>query len=451
MPVYFEYTLKVSLCIAIVFLFYALLLRRITHYTWNRHFLLISTILSFIVPFVNINAFLKSPDADGISFIAKIPKINTGSIPIYLGSNTFQFYYWQTASAFYILVSAILCLRLLIQILSIRKIRLNSTLLVDGKVKIYHVSKSILPFSFFNNIFINNDNYCENELREILDHERVHVQQKHSFDTLLTEIVCIINWYNPFAWLIKKAVRENLEFIADHAVIAKGADKKNYQYLLLKVTGSLPSAFTCSFKFSSIKNRISMMNRTKTSRFHLLKFALVVPVIVFILFSFRNSEKKESNTVVGKNSGAETFTLSTLTYSIPNGKVKAIVFKERDKSLLKAGQLFNLTMISDEKNRLRNLLLKNGYKRLSNNAITFLIDSSSTEKSFSVQVNINVEASVSAKGFVTTGRDLAEVNYAPSFWRSKPTQPGTRQLLRNHEKVTMQNSPFNYSGTPFSI
>ncbi|MEJ7685284.1 MAG: M56 family metallopeptidase [Segetibacter sp.] len=83
------------------------------------------------------------------------------------------------------------------------------------------------------------------------------MQQKHTLDVLVTEIICILNWYNPFAWLIKNAVRENLEFIADDAVIRKGANRKNYQYLLLKVTGDIPSSIASSFKFSSLKNRIA--------------------------------------------------------------------------------------------------------------------------------------------------------------------------------------------------
>lgn len=391
MSVNYEYALKASFCLAIIFLFYTLLLKRMTYYIWNRYFLLLFSILSFIVPFVNINVFLQAQEENTSSFINQIPSIAAHRI-IGNSANAADELYWQILSAVYFIVSAILFLRLLIQLLSIRKIRSKATLIVDGEVKLYQLTEPILPFSFFNSIFINKDNYSENELQEIIEHERVHVQQKHTLDVLVTEIICILNWYNPFAWLIKNAVRENLEFLADDVVIKKGVNRKNYQYLLLKVTGDIPSSIASSFKLSSLKTRILMMNKTKTSRFHLLKFALLVPVIVFILLAFGNKKDIKNNASEVKSVSAGTFTLSALTYSIPDTKVKAIVFKEQDKSLLKPGELFNLTMVSNEKNRLKNLLERNGYNKLKSNAITFLIDSSSANKSFSVQVNINVGA-----------------------------------------------------------
>lgn len=391
MPVYFEYALKVSLCLAIIFVFYTLLLKRMTYYTWNRYFLLMFPILSFIVPFININVFVQAQQLDNLSFVNQIPSIANNQMPVNLFNNQARFDYPEILSAIYILVSAILFVRLFVQLLSIQKIRSKATLVIDDEIKIYHLSKPVLPFSFLNSIFINWNNYSENELQEIIDHERVHVQQKHTTDVLITEIICILNWYNPFAWLIKKAVRENLEFIADDAVIRKGVNKKDYQYLLLKVTGNIPLSVTNHLKFSSLKNRIYMMNKTKTSGFHLIKFALLAPLIMLLLFAFRSNKeiKHQANTEL-----AETYTLSTLTYSIPDAKVKAIVLREQNKCLLKPGQLLNLSLVYNEKNRLKNLLQTNGYNNLKSNAIRFLIDTASANNSFSIEININAEASV---------------------------------------------------------
>lgn len=394
MPVYFEYGLKVSLCIAAIFFFYSLLLKQITYYTWNRYFLLIFSILSFIVPFININVFVETQHLKNIASIDQIPLIGHNAITENLPTTQGEFSYSQILVALYVLVTSFLLFRLLVQLLSIRKIRSKARLLADGEVKLYQLSEPILPFSFFNSIFINKNNYDESELQEIIDHEQVHVQQKHSLDVLVSEVICIFNWFNPFVWLIKKAIRENLEFIADKAVLTKGVNKKDYQYLLLKVTGDVPSPVSCSFKFSSLKNRILMMNKTKTSRLHLLKFMLLFPMIFIILFAFRNKKEIVHNSSEVKSVTADVFTLNKLTYSIPNAKVKAIVFKEPDECLLIPGELFNLTILSNEKNRLKSLLERNGYKKLNSNDITFLIDSSSTDKSFSVQINIDVEGNV---------------------------------------------------------
>ena len=288
MPVYFEHALKASICLAVIFLFYHLLLKQITWYKWNRFFLLIFSTFSFSVPFINLNVLTKAKQLELIPFVNFLPNIINNKIePDFVNSNN-AFNYWQLLSVLYIFIGLILFIRLLIQILSIEKIKSKATpaLTINGEIEIYHLSKPVLPFSFLNSIFINKNNYSDSELQEIIDHERVHVQQKHTVDVLVTELICIVNWYNPFAWLIKKAVRENLEFIADDAVIKNGFDKKNYQYLLLKVTGIVPSSIASSFKFTSLKSRIRMMNKTKTGRLHLLKFALVVPVVAILLLAF---------------------------------------------------------------------------------------------------------------------------------------------------------------------
>lgn len=419
MPLYFEFMLKASFCLGVVFLFYTLLLKRITYYVWNRYFLLTFSILSFLVPFIDVNVIIEAQQFKAISLIDQIPSLYSNPIMGNAIKGGDDINYWQILSAVYLLIFSVLFLRLLIQLLSIRKIKSKATLIVDGEVKIYHLSEPILPFSFLNNIYINKDNYSEKELQEIVNHEQVHVGQKHTLDVLVAEIICIINWFNPFAWLIKKAVRENLEFIADDAVIQKGINRKNYQYLLLKVTGDVASSITSNLKFSSLKNRIIMMNKTKTSRFHLFKFMLLIPVIVFLLLAFRNSKEIQSNQNEVKISSVETFTLSALSYSIPDSKVKDIVFKDQDKCLLKSGELFNLAMISNEKNRLKNLLEKNGYNSIKSSSITFLIDSSSTNKSFAVQININVEASVvtvNRKGFVLFNKKIISSDYNPSYY-----------------------------------
>jgi beta-lactamase regulating signal transducer with metallopeptidase domain len=96
-------------------------------------------------------------------------------------------------------------------------------------------------------------------------------------DILWGEWLCILNWYNPFAWMIRRSIRQNLEFIADNKVLENGIDKKQYQYLLLKVTGSPQFTIGASFNLSSLKKRIAMMNKIKSARVHLLRFLLLFP------------------------------------------------------------------------------------------------------------------------------------------------------------------------------
>lgn len=417
MPVYFEYALKVSISLAVVFLFYTLLLKRMTYYKWNRYFLLMFSLVSFIVPFINVNVFVQAQEKSPVSFVNEFPSIYSVEV-IAETNNPGMIVYWQILSAVFLLVSFALVIRLLIQFFSIQKIKSKSTLLSVGEENIFHFPQQIVPFSFLNDIFINTNNYNDKELLDILNHERVHVQEKHSVDMLVSELVCILNWYNPFAWMLKKAVRENLEFIADDRVVSKGIDKKGYQYLMLKVTGNFPSPIASSFKLSSLKARMIMMNRSKTSQLHLLKFVLLVPMIVILLLAFRNS-KEAGSEVKRKSETTETYTLYTLTYSIPDEKVKAIVVKEKGKSLLKPGELLNLTLIHNEKDRLKSLLEKNGYRNIRSNAIRFMIDSASVNNSFSIEVKIDLEQGVAAIGrkrFIPLNKAVIEVNLRGLSW-----------------------------------
>ncbi len=444
MPVYFEYALKVSLCLTIIFLFYTFLLKRMTYYTWNRYFLLIFPILSFIVPFINVNVFVRSQQLDDLLFVNQIPTIENRKISLNLVNNAEVFSYWQILSAAYILVSAALFIRLFVQLLSIQKIKAKATLKLAGDVNIYHISKPVLPFSFLNSIFINQDNYNENELQKIIDHERVHVQQKHTFDVLLTEFICILNWYNPFAWLIKNAVRENLEFIADDTVIHKGVDRKNYQYLLLKVTGNIPFSVTSNLKFSSLKNRILMMNKSKTPKFYLLKFLLLVPVAAILLLAFRNNHDINTRIIKERNPITKTYILNSLTYSIPDKKVEAAVKKEQDKSLLKTGEALNLDLVFNERIRLKDLLESSGYNNIGDHAITFIIDTTSGNNSFSVQININLTKEQITKSREDTRVDnklSTQVNNTQRVMSA--SKPGAQTYIANILKSTDEDELSN--------
>jgi hypothetical protein len=101
------------------------------------------------------------------------------------------------------------------------------------------------PFSFFGWIFMNPAAVKEDEISEILTHEMAHVKQHHSVDVLLAEMVSICCWMNPFAWLLKREVRLNLEFLADRKVMEAGFATKSYQYHLLGLPDIFPVYHIC--------------------------------------------------------------------------------------------------------------------------------------------------------------------------------------------------------------
>lgn len=279
MPLIITYLIKLSVCLAVVFLFYQLVLRKLTFYNWNRWYLLGYTLLSFYIPFINISPVLEKNEWTNSDVITWVPVIVSST------SNSLST--WDMIVLFVAAGVLVMLVRLLIQLLSFRRMMKKATKVSEEGMTIYQVDDNIIPFSFGNSIFINRALHNETELQEIIRHEFVHVKQKHSFDIIWGELLCLFNWYNPFAWLLKKAIRQNLEFIADHKVLEHGVDKKQYQYLLLKVIGNNHFSIANQFNFSSLKKRIAMMNKMKSAKRNLVRFLFLLPVLAIILLSFR--------------------------------------------------------------------------------------------------------------------------------------------------------------------
>jgi len=307
MPYLVQYILKLSLSLSLVYLFYEFVLRRLTFYNWNRFYLISYTILSFFIPLINIGPVLERNEmlnSKVVSFIPSINNVHEGSSANYIPGKVHHAISWSPWDVVPLVIMGgmiVMILRLLIQFLSFRKMIRQCELVSDAGVRYYQVNKAIIPFSFGKSIFINPALHNEEELKEIVRHEFVHVRQKHTIDIVWAEVLCILNWYNPFTWVIRKAIRQNLEFIADNKVLQAGIDKRQYQYLLLKVTGNNHFSIASQFNFSSLKKRIAMMNKMKSAKVHLVKFLFVLPVVAVMLVAFRSNSSDTKKDKSGKD------------------------------------------------------------------------------------------------------------------------------------------------------
>ncbi len=167
--------------------------------------------------------------------------------------------------------------------------------MTSSEVTIYHLEESFIPFSFASSIYVNKNLYSEQELRQIILHEYIHVKQKHTVDIIVGECLCVLNWYNPFAWMIRLAIRQNLEFIADDWVLKTGLQRKEYQYHLLKVTRGGPQlGVTNGFNLTSLKKRIVMMNRLRSTPLGLIRFLFILPVCAMLLLASRSRHMQKT-------------------------------------------------------------------------------------------------------------------------------------------------------------
>ena len=291
MPFVIEYIIKLNICLAIVYLFYLVFLRRLTFYNWNRWYLLGYTALSFIIPVINIMPELQKKELDKNLWVRLIPPagyLDPGADKNFL----LAFTYWDGILAALCIGSLLLLIKLLISYYSFITLRKKAKLISKGQTSIYLIDENMSPFSFGQAIFINAALHKEQELEEIIGHEFVHVKQGHTVDIIWSEILCMLNWFNPFAWFLKSGIRQNLEFIADNHVLQNGVDKKGYQYLLLKVMGNTQFAFTNHFNISSLKKRIAMMNKLKSAKVQLIKFLFLLPMVAVLLLAFRKEGRR---------------------------------------------------------------------------------------------------------------------------------------------------------------
>lgn len=299
MSLLIQYLLKLFISLSIIWIFYQMVLRRLTFYNANRWYLLGCTMLSFFIPFINIAPVVNNSGGAETGVARFIPTVQQYTIVLeestYCPAPVLSTGYDKWDWLFIALAIGILFFlsKFIIRCISFYRMRRHAKLIYSDNVRLYQVDKDIIPFSFGNSIFINQQLHNQSELQEIIRHEFVHVKQKHTHDIIWGELLCILNWYNPFAWLIRNAIRQNLEFIADNKVLENGFDKKEYQYLLLKVIGNRHFSIANQFNFSSLKKRIAMMNKMKSARSHLLKFLILLPLVAILLFAFRTNRKPQ--------------------------------------------------------------------------------------------------------------------------------------------------------------
>jgi TonB family protein len=277
------YLIKASISIALFYGVYAICLRTDTFLKLRRFYFLFAIIFSLVFPAFNIEIPVKNEGAIQIPtywlsdfYITPEAQEQSQSSPINIQS---------IILTGLCITSAFCIIKFLIQLLSIIKLRVNCESENVQKYRIVKMKNNLLsPFSFFNWIFINAENNDAHKLKEIIAHEQVHARQCHSADNLLAELLCAFFWWNPFAWLIKREIKINLEYLADQGVLDLGYNCKEYQYILLQVSNKNTGiSLINNFNVSQLKKRIIMMNRKKSSALASLKYLLIVPIGITLL------------------------------------------------------------------------------------------------------------------------------------------------------------------------
>jgi hypothetical protein len=342
------YLLETGLCLSLLYLAYWLFLRKETYFNFNRLFLVGSLILALIVPLVHMSfmipqgSSLERParnitkfrsgyeemirwiDADfgaepgrehsvGNSKGLNPQMDERGQIPV-AGAHGSQMENagaetgkqkagWRNNFSFsrillfiYIVGVVYFLSRFIYLVVRLFLLAKRNRVTRQAGFRMVEIQEDISPFSFFRFLFINNRSLDESELDHVLEHEKAHIRQKHSMDHLFAHTLAIFQWFNPFAWQMRKALKTTHEYIADRQVLGKGIELFDYQSLLLKqVIGYHSVELVNNFNLKPIKKRIAMMNKTRSGMPAKLKAMLVVPFAMIIFFLFADFTLKGSS------------------------------------------------------------------------------------------------------------------------------------------------------------
>ncbi len=282
----FAYFLKVNVAFVLFYAFYRLLFYKDTFFKLRRASLLAFFGLALLYPLLNIQDWVKEqePMTEVIQiYSAILPEMTV--TPEVVVKTDWKGILLSASSYMYWGVMALLFVRFFIQLSSILLLAYRSRRTVIHGVPVYRLDKPAGPFSFFKMIFIHPESHSEKEIDEILTHECTHVFQWHSVDVMICELITVICWVNPFAWLLKREVRHNLEYLADNTVIQSGYDCKSYQYHLLGLAHHYQAAATLynSFNVLHLKNRISMRNKKRSHGIGRTKYLIFIPLAAFLM------------------------------------------------------------------------------------------------------------------------------------------------------------------------
>ncbi len=275
-----EYLLKASAVIAIFYVCYKVFLQRDTFFNTNRWYLLIGLVAAFTIPKIIIPIYVEYTPMplQNFNFSSDVAPIEALEEP---------FNPMQLLPIIYLTGVAVFFIRFLIQLGSLAIVLIKNKKQKLNTYTYVETDDDMAPFSFFNWIVYNPKLFNKTELDQIITHEKVHAKQRHSIDILLTQLSSVVFWFNPIIWFYNKDLKQNLEFLADKVAVNTTNCKTSYQYTLLKA--SVPTnqlAVTNNFYTSLIKKRIVMLQKSKSKKINLLKYAVVIPILVLFLMSF---------------------------------------------------------------------------------------------------------------------------------------------------------------------
>ena len=300
---FFIYSVKVAVCLALFYLFHKLLMSRDTFHTFNRFAILSMMLLSLVLPLVRLSLDSEAGINRGTvaleGLVAQTVVVDGGN-GVWEGLTL-----TQVLLAAYVLGVVLFVGKVLLSVGSLlRLIRMARCVEVRNGIRIYTMQGDISPFSWFRYIIMSEKDWQENR-REIVFHEMAHIRRCHSMDVAVCNMMIVFQWYNPAAWLLKRELQTVHEYEADEAVLSAGVDANHYQMLLIrKAVGERLFSMANNLNHNSLKKRITMMKIKRTNPVQKAKIAFVLPLAAMTVAAFASQKVENLSEKVEQESEA---------------------------------------------------------------------------------------------------------------------------------------------------
>ena len=291
----FVYILKSSLCLAVFYLFFMAALSRETLYRFNRIVIVTLFLLALALPLVTLSVGSETPYSGvALNLEALIAMAETDTSQAAETSAKNSLLVWVfTLYIIGVVIAFIKSIVSLLQMIGMLRLEDSECSEIKGGVTLVIHNRNKAPFSWMKYIVISRGDYNESG-EEIITHELAHISNRHSLDLLAAEMIKIVHWFNPAAYLLKRELQNIHEYQADEAVINHGIDAKKYQLLLIKkAVGDRLYSMANSFNQSKLKNRITMISKKKSQKRAALKALFLLPLSMFAVAAFATEEVTE--------------------------------------------------------------------------------------------------------------------------------------------------------------
>ena len=300
---FFIYSVKVAVCLALFYLFHKLLMSRDTFHTFNRFAILSMMLLSLVLPLVHLSLDSEAGINRGtvaLEGLVAQTVVADGGNGVGEGLTL-----TQVLLAAYVLGVVLFVGKALLSVGSLlRLIRRARCVEVRNGIRIYTMQGDISPFSWFRYIIMSEKDWQENR-REIVLHEMAHIRRCHSMDVAVCNMMIVFQWYNPAAWLLKRELQTVHEYEADEAVLSAGVDVTHYQMLLIrKAVGERLFSMANNLNHNSLKKRITMMKIKRTNPVQKAKIAFVLPLAAMTVAAFASQKVENLSEKVEQESEA---------------------------------------------------------------------------------------------------------------------------------------------------